>query len=265
MIDARSKELRRLILIMIEAGRRGHIGPAASLVEVLRVMFDSWLNFRPDQPDWPDRDRLILSKGHGCLALYALLADYGFIGKHELSEFCASSSRLGGHPEILVPGVEASTGALGHGLPIGVGFALAARLRRQHHRVAVVVGDGEINEGSTWEAALSASKHGLSNLIVFVDYNKLQSYGATDDVLPLEPLRDKWEAFGFQTREVDGHDLQALEEVMATVPFEPHAPSAVICHTVKGKGFPMAENQPEWHHKSRLSDTDLAALYQCLE
>ncbi len=160
--------------------------------------------------------------------------------------------------------MEASTGALGHGLPIAVGIALAAKIRRQKFRVAVVVGDGEINEGSVWESAMSASKHCLSNLLVMVDYNKLQSYGLTRVVLDLEPLADKWRAFGFSVKEVDGHDVGALTEMMDKVPFDNGKPSLIICHTIKGKGFPMAEHRADWHHKSKLSDEDIAGLYQCL-
>ena len=163
MLDQRSKDLRRLIIKLIETGRRGHIGPAGSLVEVLRVLYDDWLNVRPTQPDWTERDRFILSKGHGCLALYAVLADKGFFPITELDSFCSNESMLGGHPEHRVPGIEASTGALGHGLSIGVGMALAAKINKKTHRVAVVVGDGEINEGVIWEAAMSAAKHQLSN------------------------------------------------------------------------------------------------------
>lgn len=250
---------------MIEAGRRGHIGPAASLIELLRVLFDSWLQVRPNEPDWVDRDRFILSKGHGCLALYAVLADKGFLPLQELSTFCRSDSRLGGHPEIKVPGVEASTGSLGHGFSIAVGMALAAKIRRKSYRVAVVVGDGEINEGSIWEAAMSAAKHELSNLVVFVDYNKLQSYGLTTEVMNLEPLLEKWNSFGFCTREIDGHNVDELEKLVKLLPFHQSRPSAVICHTIKGKGFPMAENKPEWHHKSQLTDADIATLYSVLE
>ncbi len=265
MIDERSRILRRLVVRMVETGRRGHIGPAASLIELLRVLYDSWLQFRPDEPNWPERDRLILSKGHGCLALYALLVDKGFFPEKELDSFCASYSRLGGHPELKVPGVEASTGALGHGLPIGVGMALASRLQQRAYRVAVILGDGEINEGSTWEAAMSASKHQLSNLAVFIDYNKYQSYGPTKIVMELEPLKDKWRSFGFMVAEVDGHGVTDLEHVTARLPLNETKPSAVICHTIKGKGFPMAENRADWHHKSNLSDTDIASLYACLE
>ena len=206
MLDERSKLLRRLVVEMVEVERRGHIGSAMSLIEILRVLYDSFLHYRLDQPHWPERDRLILSKGHGCLALYAILADKGFFERNELRIFCKPESILGGHPERgKIPGVEASTGALGHGLPIGVGMAVAAKMRKQNHRIVVVTGDGEINEGSIWESALSAAKHRLSNLSVFIDHNKLQSYGPLREVIELEPLADKWRSFRFEVREVDGH------------------------------------------------------------
>lgn len=236
-----------------------------SLVEILRVLYDSYLRFQPANPGWPERDRLILSKGHGCLTLYAILADKGFFEQSELLSFCRPTSRFGGHPERgKAPGIEASTGALGHGLPIGVGMALAAKIRREQHRVVVVVGDGEINEGSVWEAAMSASKHQLSNLTVFVDYNKLQSYGPTREVLDLEPLADKWRSFGFGVAEVDGHDIGALEDLVKRLPLDLLKPTAVICHTIKGKGIPFAEGKAEWHHKSGLKPHDIAAMYECL-
>jgi transketolase len=265
-LDKRSKYLRRLVVQMIEVYRRGHVGPALSLIEILRVLYDSYLCFDPRDPMWRDRDRLILSKGHGCLALYAVLADKEFIQTEELSTFCKPNSRLGGHPEMRkLPGIEATTGALGHGLPIGVGMALAAKIKRQKHRVVVLVGDGEINEGSVWEAAMSAAKHKLSNLTVFVDYNKLQSYGLTREVIDLEPLVDKWRSFGFAVEEVDGHDVTALESLVRRLPLKFGKPTAVICHTVKGKGFPFAEGKAAWHHKSGLSAEDIASMYRCLE
>jgi transketolase len=174
---------------------------------------------RPAQPDWPERDRMILSKGHGCIALYVMLADKGFFPLETLDTFCRRDSILGGHPEASkVPGVEASTGALGHGLSYGVGMALAARIRRRDSRVIVVMGDGEINEGSVWEAALCAGKHGLSNLTAVIDYNKLQSAGPTREIQDLEPLADKWRAFNFAVAEVDGHDVAALRAVFARLP-----------------------------------------------
>ena len=249
---------------MIESGRRGHIGPATSLVELIRVLYDSWLSYRPEQPMWLERDRLILSKGHGCLALYAVLADKGFFPQNELDWFCKHDSMLGGHPEIKVPGVEACTGSLGHGLSIGVGVALAAKLKRQQYRVAVIVGDGEINEGSVWEAAMSAAKHRLSRLTVFVDYNKLQSYGPLDEVVELNPLCDKWESFGFAVMEVDGHDIAELERATMSLPLSSDKPTAVVCHTIKGKGFPFAEGNATWHHKSRLTDDEISDMYDCL-
>jgi transketolase len=265
MLDKRSKLLRRLVLEMVKVGDRGHIGPALSLIEILRVLYDSILQFRPEQPNWANRDRFILSKGHGCLALYAILADKGFFDLSELNSFCLPDSILGGHPERgKVPGVEASTGALGHGLPIGVGMALSAKIRKQNHRVIVVTGDGEINEGSIWEAAMSASKHRLNNLSVLVDYNKLQSYGPVEEVLNLEPLVDKWNSFGFEVQEVDGHDTEALQHLLAKLPFKAERPNTIICHTTKGKGFPFAENNPKWHHKSGLKDTDFEAMYDCI-
>ena len=265
-MDQRSKLLRRLIIQGLEGGGRGHIGSSLSLVEILRVLYDSILAYRPHEPSWTGRDRLILSKGHGCLALYAILADRGFFSEQELQTFCKPESRLGGHPERnKAPGVEASTGALGHGLPMGVGMAIAAKIRHQKHRVVVVVGDGEINEGSVWEAALSASKHRLSNLLVIVDYNKLQSYGLSSEVLNLEPLTEKWHSFGFDVHAVDGHDITALESLFKRVPLNYEKPTAIICHTVKGMGFPFAEGQAEWHHKSGLKPAEIAEMYACLD
>lgn len=264
-MDQRSKHLRRIIVEALEGGRRGHLGSSMSMVEILRVLYDSFLQYRPNEPVWIDRDRCILSKGHGCLTLYAILADKGFFPKEELKTFCMPTSRMGGHPEWgKLPGVEASTGALGHGLSIGVGMALAAKIRMQKYRVTVIAGDGEINEGSVWEAAMSASKHKLSNLTIFVDYNKLQSYGPTREVLDLEPLADKWRSFGFGVEEVDGHDVKALERLVSRLPLDPQKPTAIICHTIKGKGFPFAEGKAEWHHKSGLTSEELTSMYECL-
>jgi len=248
-LDPRSRELRLAIVDSLIGGRRGHVGSSFSLVEILRVLYDDVLNVRPSEPRWTDRDRCILSKGHGCLALYAILADKGFFPKSELLVQCTPGALLGGHPETQIPGVEASTGALGHGLPIGVGLALAARLQGRSNRVIVITGDGELNEGSNWEAALSANKHGLDNLLLIVDYNKLQSFGTVAEVMPLEPLADKFRAFGFAVREVDGHDVAALRATL-TLPFEAGRPSALIAHTIKGAGVAECEHDPNWHHKA---------------
>jgi transketolase len=264
-LDERSLRLRESIVDALEGGQRGHIGAALSLVEILRVLYDSVLQVRPNEPRWPQRDRCILSKGHGCLALYALLADKGFFPIEELRRQCRSGALLGGHPEVLIPGVEASTGALGHGLPIGVGMALAARMQGRSSRVFVITGDGELGEGSNWEAALSAAKHGLENLTVVVDYNKVQSYGRVDAVLPLEPLAEKWRAFGFGVAEVDGHDVGALDTAFAALPVLPNRPSVLIAHTVKGRGVHFAEHDPGWHHKSRVTPENVIAMRDALK
>jgi transketolase len=248
----------------MDKGGRGHLASAFSLVEIMQVLYDDILRVDPSEPSWKERDRCILSKGHGCLALYAVLADKGFFPEEELWSFCKKGALLGGHPEKKIPGVEASTGSLGHGLPIGVGMALAGKLSGKDWKTYVIMGDGECNEGSVWEAAMSASKHGLSNLTVIVDYNKLQSYGPVDTVQPLEPFADKWLSFGFDPVEVDGHSHRALRRV-----FEENGasgkPRAVICHTVKGKGVSFVENNPSWHHKNKLTQNEIDALMRELE
>lgn len=265
VLDRRSCELRKLVIQALEGGGRGHLGSSLSLIEILRVLYDDVMRYRPAEPKWDGRDRFILSKGHGCLAQYALLADKGFIPVDELTRFCRAGTFLGGHPEAgKVPGVEASTGALGHGLSIGVGMALAARMKAAESKVFVVMGDGEINEGSVWEAAMSAGKHRLNNLFAIIDYNKIQSYGFTSEVQPLEPLAEKWASFGFHAIEVNGHDCDALRKAF-TGNEQRDKPTAVICHTVKGAGIPFAEHNPKWHHKSKISPAEIASIYAALE
>jgi transketolase len=265
-LDRRSKQLRQTIIRTMKAGNRGHVGSAFSLVEILRVLYDDVLKYNSANPRWAARDRCVLSKGHGCLALYAILADKGFFPEAELWKFCKPDGILGGHPEYgKVPGVEASTGSLGHGLSIGIGFALNARYEGASHRTFVIISDGESNEGSVWEAALCASKHKLSNLIVLVDYNKQQSYGTTYEVLDLDPLADKWRAFGFAVAEVDGHNINQLSDTIGRTPFESDKPSIIICHTIKGKGISFVENNLNWHHKTKISDQETQALLAELE
>jgi len=265
-LDERAKYLRRLVVRTLAGGERGHVGSSMSLIEIMRVLYDDVLRYRAGEPKWRDRDRMILSKGHGCIAQYVLLADKGFFPLETLDTFCRRDSILGGHPEAgKIPGVEASTGALGHGLSIGVGMALAARIESRDSRVVVVMGDGEINEGSVWEAALCAGKHRLSNLTAVIDYNKIQSAGPTAEIQDLEPLADKWRAFNFETIEVDGHDVAALREVFARLPASPNRPTAIICHTVKGKGISFAEHDPSWHHKSKIAKDMVAKLHAALD
>ena len=265
-LDERSKYLRKLVVRTLEGGERGHVGSSMSLIEIMRVLYDDVLRYRPKEPQWRDRDRMILSKGHGCIALYVMLADKGFFPLDTLDTFCRRDSILGGHPEAgKVPGVEASTGALGHGLSISVGVALAVRMQKRDSRVIVVLGDGEIDEGSVWEAAMCAGKHHLSNLTAVIDYNKVQSAGPTREIQDLEPLADKWRAFNFGTVEVDGHDVEALRAVFHHLSLVQDRPTAIICHTVKGKGIRFAENDANWHHKSKINKDVVAKLYGALE
>jgi transketolase len=265
-LDERSKQIRRTIVQMLKHSRRGHVGSAYSLIEILRVLYDNVLRYNPREPKWKDRDRCILSKGHGCLALYAILAEKGFFPESELWKCCAADGILGGHPDAAkVPGVEASTGALGHGLPVGLGMALHLRMAKSEARVFAILGDGECNEGSVWEAAMCAGKHRLTNLTVIVDYNKHQSYSSTKEVQDLEPFADKWRSFGFGVREVDGHDVAELQAAIQALPFAPDRPSALICHTIKGKGVHFAENNMKWHHKNKVTDEEVEALLAAIE
>lgn len=264
-LDPRSLCLRSKMVQTMAGSRRGHLASAFSVTEILRVLYDEVLHYDPKNPKWPGRDRCILSKGHGCIAIYVVLAEKGFFPEAELAKFCRSDGILGGHPDHKVPGIEASTGSLGHGMSIGVGMALNARYEGADYRTFVIIGDGESNEGSIWEAALCAGKHKLSNLVILVDYNKHQSYGSTFEVQDLEPLADKWRAFGFATAEVDGHDVMALRSVLLNLPLDTGKPTAIICHTVKGKGVEFIENDMEWHHKNRVSDEEFQSLYAALE
>lgn len=259
-MDERSRYLRGLCIDALEGGGRGHVGSTLSLIEIFRVLYDDVLLFDAADPRKPDRDRVILSKGHGCIAQYVLLADKGFFPVDDLRTFCHFDSHLGGHPEYgHTPGVEASTGALGHGLAIGTGMAFAARITETPYHVFVVVGDGELNEGSIWESALAASHHALSNLTVIIDHNKFQASGPLEEVWRIDPLAGKWESFGFTVVEVDGHDVSALREALRPRP-ERSGPTAVIADTVKGKGIPFAEGSAAWHHKAKISAEDVLAL-----
>ena len=264
-LKEQARYIRKLIIQTVEKGGRGHIPSAFSLVEILSVLYYKILKYDSKNPKWNKRDRFILSKGHGCLALYAVLADKGFFPMEELWKFCKHDGLLGGHPENKVPGVEVSTGSLGHGLSVGVGFAINARYEKENYRTFVVIGDGESNEGSIWEAALCAAKHKLTNLTVIIDYNKHQASGSTSEILELEPFADKWRSFGFEVREVNGHDLEELEKVFSLLPFSKNKPNAIICHTIKGKGISFLENNLEWHHKSRLKEEEVIALFKELK
>jgi transketolase len=247
-LRAIAAEVRVLAINAIATAKLGHVGGDFSVADILTTLYFGVLRIDPARPDWPDRDRLILSKGHCSAALYSVLARAGFIPRALLGQFMAPLSALSGHPNrSKVPGVEANTGALGHGLPIGVGCAIAARLAGAEWRTFVVLGDGELQEGSNWEAAMAAGHRGLGGLTAIVDRNGLQQGARTEDTNRLEPLADKWRAFGWEACEVDGHDHAALLEALGT----PHTtqPRCVIARTHKGRGVSFMEDRVEWHHK----------------
>lgn len=226
----------------------GHPGGAFSSVDVMIALFFDVLNIDPSKPKWEKRDRFILSKGHSSIALYSVMALRGFFPQEELSTFRQDMSILGGHPDMhKVPGVEMSTGSLGHGLSVGVGMALAGKIDNKKHRVFVLMGDGETQEGSVWEAAMAAGHHKLDNLIGIVDRNQLQIDGLTEDIISLEPYKDKWEAFRWEVKEIDGHNFVEIVSTLRTVPFKKEKPSLIIANTTKGKGISYMENNPDWH------------------
>ena len=245
-----ANQIRLSAMTMTHHAQLGHTGGDLSAADILAVLYGGRvLRIDANQPRWPQRDRFILSKGHCAAALYSVLALHGFFPIEELRTFMDPLCSLNGHPDRnKVPGVEANTGPLGHGLPIAVGCALAARMRGEHWKTIVLTGDGELQEGSNWEAAMSAQHYGLEDLTVIVDRNRLQQGDFTENTIRLDPLAPKWEAFGFAVEQVDGHDTAALLEVFGRLPLVPGKPSCVIAHTIKGKGISFAENQPAWHH-----------------
>jgi len=242
--------IRAHVLRMTNKARSSHVGSSLSMADLLAVLYTSVLRVDAAKPNWPERDRFILSKGHGCAGVYAVLAERGFFPLEWLDTYYQDGSHLAGHITHSVPGAEASTGSLGHGLSIGCGMALAGKRENRPYRVFVLLSDGECDEGSTWEAALFASHHRLNNLTAIVDYNKLQAFGTVKEVLDLEPMVEKWQSFGWAVREIDGHNFEQIEDALFGVPFEPEQPSCIIAHTVKGKGVSFMENQLIWHYWS---------------
>ena len=253
--------IRRNTLAMIHRAKSSHAGSALSMADLLAVLYARILRVDPARPDWPERDRFLLSKGHACAALYVVLAECGFFPAVWLDDFYQNGSHLAGHATHLgVPGVEVSTGSLGHGLSIACGMALAAKRDGRFHRVFTLLSDGECDEGSTWEAVLFAPHHHLDNLIAIVDYNKIQSLGTVKEVLDLEPLAAKWRAFGWSVQEIDGHNLEQIEDALSTVPAEPGKPTCILAHTVKGKGVSFMEDKLLWHYRTPDPDEMARAL-----
>jgi transketolase len=261
---ALAKAVRRRVLEMTHASRASHVGSCLSVADILAVLYSGILQVDPKKPEDPGRDRLIVSKGHAAAAVYAVLAEIEFFPTDTLAGYCCEGSFLLGHVSHDVPGVEFSTGSLGHGLPVATGMSMAAARRGETWRSFVVLSDGELDEGSNWEAILFAAHHRLVNLIAIVDYNKIQSFGRIDEVLGLEPMAEKWESFGWAVRQIDGHDCEALNTALTDVPFETGQPSVVIADTVKGKGVPFMEDDLTWHYKSP-DDAELQAALEALE
>ena len=249
-LRAKATEIRRSIVTMVHRANSGHVGGSLGAADLLVALYHELMRHDSCRPDWPERDRFILSKGHCSPVLYAVLADCGYFPTEDLETFRRPGSHLQGHPyQPKTPGVDASTGTLGLGLSTAVGMALAAKLRHQPHNVYVLCGDGEIQEGQVWEAAMFASKYALDNLIVFTDRNRLQTDGDTERIMPLEPLRPKWEAFGWHALEIDGHDFEAIVGAVTEAKAVQGRPSMVIANTIKGKGVSFMENIAIWHGK----------------
>jgi len=260
-----AKKIRLHGLRMTSQSGASHIGSVFSVADIVAVLYGHVLRLEPSTPRWSLRDRFILSKGHAAAAVYAALAERGFFAPEELHTYGHNGSRLGGHVSHGVPGVELSTGSLGHGLCVAAGMALAAHLDGRESRMFVLLSDGECDEGAVWEAALFASHHALEKLTVIVDYNKLQSLSAVEETLALEPFAQKWSAFGWAVREVDGHDVAQLKAVLSALPAAPSQPTCVIAHTVKGKGVSFMEGSVLWHYRTAQGDEYEAALKELTE
>ena len=257
--------MRVSALNMVHEGKASHIGSALSICDIVACLYSNVLNIDPSNPDWSNRDRFILSKGHACVAIYAALAEVGIIDKPLLKTYGKDHSFLMNHISHKVPGVEFSTGALGQGLSFGVGKALTAKKRGFSWKTFVLMSDGEIAEGSNWEAMMFAAHHKLDNLVSIIDYNKLQSLKSVDETLKVEPLVDKINSFGWSVKEVDGHDINTMEKVLSKTPWDEDKPSMLIAHTVKGKGVSFMENSVDWHYKTPSAEQLHKALEEVME
>lgn len=246
-----SKKVRKRIVKIIHKTKSPHIGSSLSCVEILVSLFFKILKVSPENPANPKRDRFILSKGHACPALYAVLTERGFMCEEDLQGFAVNCGVLEQHPNRdIKKGIEVSTGSLGHGLSIGIGMALAAKRDKKNYKTFVLLSDGELNEGSVWEAAMFASHHNLDNLVAIIDYNKIQALGYTKDIINLEPLSQRWSSFGWATKEIYGHDFPQIFEAFDKIPFSTGMPNIIIAHTIKGKGVSFMENKLLWHYRA---------------
>ncbi len=245
----KSVQYRKRILSCIKNAGAGHTAGSLSCIDILNVLYNRVMNVSPENFDDNNRDRYIQSKGHSVEALYVTLSDQGFFPDADIDTFSQYQSHYVGHPTRKVAGVEHNTGALGHGLSMSVGIALAGKMDNAPYKVYTLLGDGELAEGSNWEALMAAAHYNLDNLVAIVDYNKLQITGPVDNVINIEPLREKFESFGWQVEEVDGHNLDEMEQLFKSAPFQKNKPNMVIAHTMKGKGISFIEGDPKWHHK----------------
>jgi transketolase len=248
LLEKKAVQIRMDLLKMIYEGKTGHTGSSLSCTDILTVLYYSVMNIDPSNPKWEERDRFILSKGHAVEGFYCILADKGFFPKEELKTFSKFGSKFIGHPNNKVPGVEMNTGALGHGLSISVGMALAAKMKGKAYRVFTLMGDGEQAEGSVWEAAMAAAHYKLDNLVGIIDRNKLQISGSTETVMALDCLEGKWKSFGWEVISVDGHDFESLQSVLSSTPAVEGKPTLVMANTTKGKDVSFMENVAHWHH-----------------
>jgi transketolase len=259
-LTTQARQIRRNVWRALRAGGSGHAGGSCSAADILAALYFHRMRIRPNEPKWPQRDRFVLSKGHANAALGAVLAQAGFVDDAVLDRFYHLDSPFGMHPDIKTPGVEMCTGALGHGLAIAIGMALGARMQSEDFHTFVMLGDGELQEGSVWEAALAASHYRLENLTAIIDFNKVQQSGTVEDIIGVEPVADKWRAFGWQVREIDGHDMAQVVDVLDALPLAAGKPSAIIAHTVKGKGVSFAEGTYVWHSNSVTEEIYQRAL-----
>lgn len=246
-----ASKLRLEILNMVTNANGGHIGGAFSVIDTLTALYMNILNHDPKNPSWESRDRLLYSKGHSCLALYTILAECGYFDYKLLEKYAIDGGAFAGHPEReFIPGVEITAGSLGHGHSLGVGIALAGKIDSKDYRVFVVSSDGELNEGSTWEAIMSASQYKLDNLTMIIDYNKYISLGTINSIMNIDPLKKRFESFGWMVNEIDGHNMGEIVSSLEKIPFKKDKPSAIIAHTIKGKGVSFMENVPMWHFRA---------------
>lgn len=259
-LESTALNLRRHIIRLIRAGEAGHVGGALSSVEIMTALYFNLLKIDPKNPNWQQRDRFVLSAGHKCLVLYAALAERGFFDKSLLDTYGSLDSKLPGHPNMhKLPGVETNTGALGHGLSIAGGMALGFKIDKSTSKVFVLMGDGELAEGSNWEAASAAAMHKLDNLVVFVDRNTLQISGPTIEVMNYEPLNERWRSFGWNVEIIDGHDMEVIIREANKVPFQKGKPTVFIADTIKSKGLSFAEGKVNYHYwKSKPEEMELA-------